>query len=36
MHYYRDDWGIRVGHAELSAPSEGAVTPREEFGPTRD
>jgi transglutaminase-like putative cysteine protease len=35
VHYYRDDWGNRVGYAELSAPSEGVVTMHEEFGLTR-
>jgi hypothetical protein len=35
IHYYRDDWGNRVGYAELNAPAEGPVTIREEFGLTR-
>jgi transglutaminase-like putative cysteine protease len=35
VQYYRDDWGNRVGYAELGEPSEGAVTVREEFGLTR-
>lgn len=35
VHYYRDDWGNRVGYAEVNAPSEGAITIREGFGLTR-
>src|SRR5271154_3651352 len=35
VHYYRDDWGNRVGYAELNAPPEGPITIREEFGLTR-
>lgn len=35
VHYYRDDWGNRVGYAELNAPPEGPVTIREEFALTR-
>jgi hypothetical protein len=35
VHYYRDDWGNRVGYAEVSAPAEGPVTIREEFVLTR-
>jgi hypothetical protein len=34
-HYYRDDWGNRVGYAEINAPAEGPITLREEFGLTR-
>jgi transglutaminase-like putative cysteine protease len=35
VHYYRDDWGNRVGYAEVDAPAEGPITIREEFGLTR-
>jgi hypothetical protein len=35
VHYFRDDWGNRVGYAELNAPAEGPITFREEFGLTR-
>jgi len=35
VHYFRDDWGNRVAYAERSAPPEGPVTIREEFGLTR-
>src|SRR5271155_1254914 len=35
VHYYRDDWGNRVGYAEVNGPGEGPVTIREEFGLTR-
>jgi transglutaminase-like putative cysteine protease len=35
VHYFRDDWGNRVGYAELTAPPEGPITIREEFGLTR-
>ena len=35
VHYFRDDWGNRVGYAELSAPAEGPITFREQFGLTR-
>ncbi len=35
VHYYRDDWGNRVGYAELNAPAEGTVTIREAFALTR-
>ena len=35
VHYYRDDWGNRVGYAELNAPAEGPITIREAFGLTR-
>ncbi|HKN75764.1 MAG TPA: transglutaminase-like domain-containing protein [Candidatus Acidoferrum sp.] len=35
VHYYRDDWGNRVGYAEVNAPAEGPITLREEFGLTR-
>jgi transglutaminase-like putative cysteine protease len=35
VHYFRDDWGNRVGYAEVNAPGEGPVTIREEFGLTR-
>jgi transglutaminase-like putative cysteine protease len=34
LHYYRDDWGNRVGYAEVTAP-EGPITLREEFALTR-
>jgi transglutaminase-like putative cysteine protease len=33
--YFHDDWGNRVGYAELNAPPEGPITIREEFGLTR-
>jgi transglutaminase-like putative cysteine protease len=35
VHYYRDDWGNRVGYAEVNGPGERPVTIREEFGLTR-
>ena len=35
VHYYRDDWGNRVGYAEVNAPAEGPITIREAFGLTR-
>src|ERR1700691_2701395 len=35
VHYYRDDWGNRVGYAEVKAPVEGPITIRETFGLTR-
>jgi transglutaminase-like putative cysteine protease len=35
VQYFRDDWGNRVGYAELNAPAEGPITIREEFGLTR-
>ena len=35
VHYFRDDWGNRVGYAEVNAPAEGPITIREEFGLTR-
>ncbi|HYW40296.1 MAG TPA: hypothetical protein VE957_19480 [Terriglobales bacterium] len=35
VHYYRDDWGNRVGYAEVNAPAEGPITIREGFGLTR-
>ena len=35
VHYFRDDWGSRVGYAELTAPAAGPITLREEFGLTR-
>jgi hypothetical protein len=35
VHYYRDDWGNRVGYAEPDAPAEGPITIREGFGLTR-
>jgi len=28
VHYYRDDWGNRVGYAEVDAPAEGPITIR--------
>jgi transglutaminase-like putative cysteine protease len=35
VHYFRDDWGNRVGYAEVDAPAEGPITIREAFGLTR-
>ena len=35
VQYFRDDWGNRVGYAEVSSPAEGPITIREEFGLTR-
>src|SRR6202034_3838942 len=35
VQYFRDDWGNRVGYAEVNAPPEGPITIREEFGLTR-
>jgi transglutaminase-like putative cysteine protease len=35
VHYYRDDWGNRVGYAEMNAPAEGPITIRESFALTR-
>jgi len=35
VQYFRDDWGNRVGYAEVSAPGEGPITVREEFALTR-
>ena len=35
IHYYRDDWGNRVGYAEVDAPAEGPITIREGFELTR-
>jgi transglutaminase-like putative cysteine protease len=35
IQYHRDDWGNRVGYAEVTAPAEGSITIREEFGLTR-
>jgi transglutaminase-like putative cysteine protease len=35
VHYYRDDWGNRVGYAEVNAPAEGPITIREAFALTR-
>ena len=35
VHYFKDDWGNRVGYAELIGYAEGPVTIREEFGLTR-
>lgn len=35
VQYFRDDWGNRVGYAEVIAPAEGPITIREEFGLTR-
>src|SRR5580658_4847594 len=35
VHYFKDDWGNRVGYAELIAPPEGPIAFREEFGFTR-
>ena len=34
-HYYRDDWGNRVGYAEINTPAEGLINIRENFGLTR-
>jgi len=35
VQYFRDDWGNRVGYAEINSPAEGPSTIREEFGLTR-
>ena len=35
VQYFRDDWGNRVGYAEVNSPAEGPITIREEFGLTR-
>src|SRR5580692_3170728 len=35
VQYFRDDWGNRVGYAEVNSPGEGPITIREEFGLTR-
>jgi hypothetical protein len=35
VRYYRDNWGTGVGYAEVNAPTEGPITIREAFGPTR-
>src|SRR6202044_3254243 len=35
VHYYRDDWGNRVGYAEINAPGDGPLKLREQFGLTR-
>src|SRR3984957_8590462 len=35
VQYFRDDWGNRVGYAEVNSPAEGRITIREEFGLTR-
>ncbi|HZW95848.1 MAG TPA: transglutaminase-like domain-containing protein [Candidatus Eremiobacteraceae bacterium] len=35
VQYFRDDWGNRVGYAEVSAPADGPITIREEFELTR-
>jgi transglutaminase-like putative cysteine protease len=35
VHYFHDDWGNRVGYAELIAPAEGPINFWEEFGLTR-
>jgi transglutaminase-like putative cysteine protease len=35
VQYFRDDWGNRVGYAEVNSPPEGPITIREEFGLTR-
>ena len=35
VHYYRDDWGNRVGYAEVNPAGDGPITLREEFGLTR-
>src|SRR5208282_5458037 len=35
VRYFRDDWGNRIGYAEVNAPAEGPITLREEFGLTR-
>jgi transglutaminase-like putative cysteine protease len=35
IQYYRDDWGNRVGYAEVNAPADGSISIREEFGLTR-
>jgi transglutaminase-like putative cysteine protease len=35
VQYFRDDWGNRVGYAEVKAPAEGPITIREEFELTR-
>src|ERR1700691_3399385 len=35
VQYFLDDWGNRVGYAEVDPPAEGPITIREEFGLTR-
>jgi transglutaminase-like putative cysteine protease len=35
VQYFRDDWGNRVGYAEINAPAEGPITIQEHFGLTR-
>ena len=35
IQYFRDDWGNRVGYAEVNAPADGPITIREQFGLTR-
>jgi transglutaminase-like putative cysteine protease len=35
VRYYRDDWGNRIGYAEVNAPGEGPIKIREQFGLTR-
>lgn len=35
IQYFRDDWGNRVGYAEVNAPAQSPITIREEFGLTR-
>jgi transglutaminase-like putative cysteine protease len=35
VHYFRDDWGNRVGYAEIDAPSDAPIHLTEQFGLTR-